>query len=298
MIGGGITGAGIALDAASRGLRTVLVERHDLAHGTSRWSSKLVHGGLRYLASGQFGIAHESAAERHLLMTRIAPHLTRPLAQVMPLYAPGHMTRGAYVGVGYGLGDGLRRLVGTPDAVLQRARADRARRDSAPRARRARRRTPRRACAAGTGSSSTTRGSSSPSRARRPATERRVLTRVEAVRVRGRRRGAARRADRRGAARPRAGGAQRDRRVGGGARPRRAAAPEPRHAPRGRDRADGRLGCLAHRPGAGIEQPVRLHGARAARAHLHRDHGRARRRAAARCARTRPTPRSTCSSTP
>ena len=77
VIGGGITGAGFALDAASRGLRTVLVERHDLAHGTSRWSSKLVHGGLRYLASGQLGIAHESAAERHLLLTRIAPHLTR-----------------------------------------------------------------------------------------------------------------------------------------------------------------------------------------------------------------------------
>jgi len=119
VIGGGITGAGIALDAASRGLRTVLVERRDLAHGTSRWSSKLVHGGLRYLATGQFGIAHESASERHLLMTRIAPHLTRALAQVMPLYAPGHMTRGAYVGVGFGLGDGLRRLVGTPDAVLR-----------------------------------------------------------------------------------------------------------------------------------------------------------------------------------
>lgn len=118
VIGGGITGAGLALDAASRGLRTVLVERHDLAFGTSRWSSKLAHGGLRYLASGQFGIARESAAERHLLMTRIAPHLTRPLAQVMPLYAPGHMTRGAYVGAGFGVGDALRRVVGTPDAVL------------------------------------------------------------------------------------------------------------------------------------------------------------------------------------
>ena len=111
----------------SRGLRTVLVERHDLAHGTSRWSSKLVHGGLRYLASGQVGIAHESAAERHLLMTRIAPHLTRPLAQVLPLYAPGHMARGAYVGLGYGLGDGLRRFVGTPDAVLRAPGADRTR---------------------------------------------------------------------------------------------------------------------------------------------------------------------------
>ena len=118
VIGGGITGAGLALDAASRGLRTVLVERHDLAFGTSRWSSKLAHGGLRYLASGQFAIARESAAERHLLMTAIAPHLTRPLAQVMPLYAPGHITRGAYVGLGYGMGDALRRFVGTPDAVL------------------------------------------------------------------------------------------------------------------------------------------------------------------------------------
>ncbi|MGC5169326.1 glycerol-3-phosphate dehydrogenase/oxidase [Micromonospora sp. DT81.3] len=119
VVGGGITGVGIALDAASRGLRTVLVERHDLAFGTSRWSSKLVHGGLRYLASGQLGIAHESAAERHILLTRTAPHLTRPLAQVLPLYAPGHMVRGAYAGAGFGLGDGLRRLVGTPDAVLR-----------------------------------------------------------------------------------------------------------------------------------------------------------------------------------
>ena len=118
VIGGGITGVGLALDAASRGLRTVLVERHDLAHGTSRWSSKLVHGGLRYLASGQVGIAHESAAERHLLMTRIAPHLSRPLAQVVPLYAPGHVATGAYVGLGYGLGDGLRRVVGTSGSVL------------------------------------------------------------------------------------------------------------------------------------------------------------------------------------
>ena len=118
VVGGGATGAGIALDAATRGLRTVLVERHDLAFGTSRWSSKLAHGGLRYLATGQFGIAYESAAERHLLMTRIAPHLVRPLAQVMPLYAPGHIARGAYIGLGYGLGDGLRRVVGTPDAVL------------------------------------------------------------------------------------------------------------------------------------------------------------------------------------
>ena len=122
VIGGGITGAGIALDAASRGLRTVLVEKHDLAWGTSRWSSKLVHGGLRYLATGQFAIAHESAAERHLLMTRLAPHLTRPLAQVVPLYSPDHLRRAAIVGAGYGLGDGLRRVVGTPASVLHAPR--------------------------------------------------------------------------------------------------------------------------------------------------------------------------------
>ena len=69
VIGGGITGAGIALDAASRGLRVALVEKHDLAFGTSRWSSKLVHGGLRYLASGNVGIARRSAIERGILMT-------------------------------------------------------------------------------------------------------------------------------------------------------------------------------------------------------------------------------------
>jgi glycerol-3-phosphate dehydrogenase len=123
VIGGGITGAGIALDAASRGLRTVLVERHDLAHGTSRFSSKLVHGGLRYLASGQVGIARESAVERHILLTRTAPHLTRALAQVVPLHEPGHLARGAFVGLGYELGDGLRRTVGTPGALLPGPRA-------------------------------------------------------------------------------------------------------------------------------------------------------------------------------
>ena len=61
VIGGGITGAGVALDAASRGLSTVLLERRDLANGTSRWSSKLAHGGLRYLRQGEVGIAWESA---------------------------------------------------------------------------------------------------------------------------------------------------------------------------------------------------------------------------------------------
>jgi glycerol-3-phosphate dehydrogenase len=68
VIGGGITGVGIALDAAARGLRVTLVEKHDLAFGTSRWSSKLVHGGLRYLATGNVGIARRSAVERGILM--------------------------------------------------------------------------------------------------------------------------------------------------------------------------------------------------------------------------------------
>ena len=77
VIGGGITGTGIALDAASRGLSVVLVEKHDLAFGTSRWSSKLVHGGLRYLATGNVGIARRSAVERGILMTRNAPHLVQ-----------------------------------------------------------------------------------------------------------------------------------------------------------------------------------------------------------------------------
>ena len=84
VIGGGITGAGVALDAASRGLSVALVEAQDLAFGTSRWSSKLVHGGLRYLASGDVGIAYESARERGALMHSIAPHLTRALPFLVP----------------------------------------------------------------------------------------------------------------------------------------------------------------------------------------------------------------------
>ena len=83
VIGGGITGVGTALDAASRGLTVALVERRDLANGTSRWSSKLAHGGLRYLRQLEVGVAWESARERHLLMTRTAPPCTKntlPLA--------------------------------------------------------------------------------------------------------------------------------------------------------------------------------------------------------------------------
>ncbi|HCP46669.1 MAG TPA: glycerol-3-phosphate dehydrogenase, partial [Deltaproteobacteria bacterium] len=85
VIGGGITGAGIARDAAMRGLRTVLVEKGDIASGTSSASSKLVHGGLRYLEQGAIGLVFESVTERHRLRL-LAPHLVRPLPFVFPVY--------------------------------------------------------------------------------------------------------------------------------------------------------------------------------------------------------------------
>ncbi|GAB4099580.1 glycerol-3-phosphate dehydrogenase/oxidase [Sinomonas halotolerans] len=117
VVGGGVTGAGVALDAASRGLQTALVERVDLAAGTSRWSSKLVHGGLRYLAQGDLGIAYESARERHCLMTRIAPHLVRPLANIVP--DTGRLAAAAG-GAGIVLADALRRAARTPEDLLPR----------------------------------------------------------------------------------------------------------------------------------------------------------------------------------
>ncbi len=84
IIGGGITGVGIALDAVTRGYRVALVERDDLASGTSSKSSKLVHGGVRYLAQYDFGLVAEAVRERDLLR-RIAPHLVRPLGFVVPV---------------------------------------------------------------------------------------------------------------------------------------------------------------------------------------------------------------------
>ena len=119
VIGGGITGVGVALDAAARGLQVTLIERHDLAHGTSRWSSKLIHGGLRYLASGHIDVALESARERHLLMTSIAPHLVRALPTLIPNYGG----RDPYISfAGLLAGDGLRRFAGTKRDTLPRAR--------------------------------------------------------------------------------------------------------------------------------------------------------------------------------
>jgi glycerol-3-phosphate dehydrogenase len=121
VIGGGITGTGIALDAASRGLRVACVEKHDLAFGTSRWSSKLVHGGLRYLATGNVGIARRSAIERGILMTRNAPHLVHALPQVVPLLPSMGRKARALVRTGFLAGDVLRKLAGTPASVLPRS---------------------------------------------------------------------------------------------------------------------------------------------------------------------------------
>src|SRR5881275_786005 len=85
VIGGGITGAGVALDAASRGLHTALVEREDFASGTSSKSSKMVHGGLRYLNQRDYRLVYEALYERQRLL-RNAPHLVKPLPFLIPLY--------------------------------------------------------------------------------------------------------------------------------------------------------------------------------------------------------------------
>lgn len=122
VVGLGVTGAGVALDAASRGLRVAAVDAHDLAFGTSRWSSKLVHGGLRYLAKGQLGVAHESAAERGILMTRTAPHLTRAMPMVMPLGAAISRPQATLAMQGIRAGDVLRRTARTPSGLLPRPR--------------------------------------------------------------------------------------------------------------------------------------------------------------------------------
>ncbi len=86
VIGGGITGAGVALDAATRGYRVGLVDKADFASGTSSWSTKLVHGGIRYLPEGDVPLVREALVERGRLLAN-APHLVHPLAFVLPLYA-------------------------------------------------------------------------------------------------------------------------------------------------------------------------------------------------------------------
>ena len=122
VIGLGITGAGVALDAASRGLSVVGVDADDVAHGTSRWSSKLVHGGLRYLAKGQVDVAHESAVERGILMQTTAPHLVHALPMLMPLTPSIGRGQAALARAGIRAGDLLRLSARTERETLPRPR--------------------------------------------------------------------------------------------------------------------------------------------------------------------------------
>ena len=105
VIGGGITGAGAALDAVSRGLRVGLIEGRDLAAGTSSRSSKLIHGGLRYLEQRDFKLVREALRERDLLVTRLAPHLVKPVPFLYPLYRK--VVERPYVGAGLVIYDAM-----------------------------------------------------------------------------------------------------------------------------------------------------------------------------------------------
>ena len=103
VIGGGVVGSGIALDAATRGLRVALVEARDLASGTSSRSSKMFHGGLRYLEMAEFGLVREALKERELSLNSLAPHLVKPLPILFPLTHYGWER--PYVGAGLELYD-------------------------------------------------------------------------------------------------------------------------------------------------------------------------------------------------
>lgn len=112
VIGGGIVGAGAALDAASRGMSVALVEARDWASGSSSRSSKLIHGGLRYLEQLDFRLVREALKERHLLLTRLAPHLVHPVPFLFPL--KHRIWERFYIGAGMTLYDflgGLRSVV-------------------------------------------------------------------------------------------------------------------------------------------------------------------------------------------
>ncbi|MDI6910715.1 glycerol-3-phosphate dehydrogenase/oxidase [Nocardioides sp.] len=122
VIGLGITGAGVALDAVTRGLSVLAVDAHDLAFGTSRWSSKMVHGGLRYLAKGQVGVAHESAVERGILMETTAPHLTHPMPMLVPLSSSVTRLQTWMTRSGMWAGDLLRRGARTDAETLPKPR--------------------------------------------------------------------------------------------------------------------------------------------------------------------------------
>ena len=105
VVGGGVTGAGCALDAATRGLSVALIEQRDIAAGTSSRSSKLIHGGLRYLEQLNFGLVREALEERSLLLGRLCPHLVRPVSFLYPLRH--RVVERAYVGSGIALYDAL-----------------------------------------------------------------------------------------------------------------------------------------------------------------------------------------------
>jgi glycerol-3-phosphate dehydrogenase len=112
VIGGGVTGCGVALDAASRGLSVALVEQRDLASGTSSRSSKLIHGGLRYLEQLNFGLVREALAERNLMLNRLCPHLVEPVSFLYPL--KHRIWERMYVGAGILLYDVLARFADNP----------------------------------------------------------------------------------------------------------------------------------------------------------------------------------------
>jgi glycerol-3-phosphate dehydrogenase len=124
VIGGGVTGAGAALDAASRGLTVALLEARDWAAGTSSRSSKLIHGGLRYLEQFAFPLVHEALSERARLVHTIAPHLVTPLPFLLPLTKPVYQR--AYFGAGVALYDVLGAAFTSGRARGGRARGGRA----------------------------------------------------------------------------------------------------------------------------------------------------------------------------
>ncbi|HVF43704.1 MAG TPA: glycerol-3-phosphate dehydrogenase/oxidase [Pyrinomonadaceae bacterium] len=89
VVGAGVNGCGVARDAAMRGLSVLLLDKSDVSSGTTAWSTRLIHGGLRYLEHGELGLVRESLRERETLLRRVAPHLVRPLPMLVPVYAGG-----------------------------------------------------------------------------------------------------------------------------------------------------------------------------------------------------------------
>ena len=115
VVGGGVVGAGAALDAVTRGLSTGIVEARDWASGTSSRSSKLIHGGLRYLEMLDFGLVREALHERGLLLSTLAPHLVRPVSCLYPL--THHTWERPNVGAGIALYDAMATTSGTSRAL-------------------------------------------------------------------------------------------------------------------------------------------------------------------------------------